>query len=138
MEVHPCLLDFTIKKKLGAGSFGTVYLARHRSTGVRVALKVISKMPRGGDCRGNMGYSTGLLEERLKVRPGDETWGITEATLEELFALHRLRGEERVLQLHAAFHDLRYYYMATVSGLAYSFVLFLFCFVIREWWLMDR
>lgn len=85
-----------------------------------------------------MGYSTGLLEERLKVRPGDETWGITEATLEELFALHRLRGEERVLQLHAAFHDLRYYYMATVSGLAYSFVLFLFCFVIREWWLMDR
>ncbi len=113
--VSPCLHDFSVTKKLGAGSFGTVFLARHKLSGVRVALKVIAKVPRGDDTRDDPEYSTGLLEKRMKLPAGDETWGITESTLEEYFSLHRLRGEERALQIHAAFHDLRYYYMATVS-----------------------
>lgn len=38
-----CLKDFEIGKKLGRGKFGRVYLARERSSGFIVALKLLSK-----------------------------------------------------------------------------------------------
>jgi eukaryotic-like serine/threonine-protein kinase len=37
----PQVRDYQIEKQLGAGGFGAVYLARHRQTGKRVALKVM-------------------------------------------------------------------------------------------------
>lgn len=132
LAAAPNLRDFSVIKKVGAGSFGTVFLARHKPSSARVALKVIAKNPpRGEDTttahskassrkskkNKEKECSTGALEEKLRmeVPAGDKTWEVTESTLEEYFALRRLQGEERVLQIYAAFHDLRYYYIATVS-----------------------
>ncbi|KAJ3490154.1 hypothetical protein NLI96_g1607 [Meripilus lineatus] len=109
----PALNHFVVEKRLGAGSFGTAYLTRHKPSGVQVALKVIAKNPLGGDDRRDMGWSTRLLKDKMKHRPGELTWQIMESTLEELFALHRLRGVKWALQLEAAFHDYRYFYLAT-------------------------
>lgn len=114
----PTLHDFSLSKVVGSGTFGTVYLARHRPSGARVALKVIPKYP-VDDRRSDKGWGSEILEKKLKRAQGDATWGITQSTLEEYFALHRLKDEERVLQILAAFHDLRYYYLATVSLLLY-------------------
>ncbi|KAJ3480218.1 hypothetical protein NLI96_g8511 [Meripilus lineatus] len=109
----PALNHFVVEKRLGAGSFGTAYLTRHKPSGVQVALKVIAKNPLGGDDRRDMGWGTGLLRAKMQRRPGELTWQVMESTLEELFALHRLRGVKWALQLEAAFHDYRYYYLAT-------------------------
>ena len=43
LEPEPCLSDFTIKKELGRGSFGSVFLAMHKKTKVNYAIKSIDK-----------------------------------------------------------------------------------------------
>lgn len=101
----PNLSDFTLLEQLGKGAFGTVFLANHRPSGVRVALKAISKAPSrkaSGRYLGDTEYeqATGFLRD---------------AVLQEFFAFHRTRDEKMVLQIQAAFHDPSYFYIATVS-----------------------
>ena len=43
LEPEPYISDFIIKKELGRGSFGKVFLATHKNTKVNYALKVINK-----------------------------------------------------------------------------------------------
>ena len=43
LEPEPCISDFTIKKELGRGSFGSVFLAMHKKTKVNYAIKAIDK-----------------------------------------------------------------------------------------------
>ena len=43
LEPEPKISDFTIKKELGAGSFGHVYLVSHKKTKVQYAVKAIDK-----------------------------------------------------------------------------------------------
>ena len=43
LEPEPCLSDFQIKKELGKGSFGQVFLAMHKTTKVNYAIKAIDK-----------------------------------------------------------------------------------------------
>ena len=43
LEPEPTIQDFEIKKEIGSGSFGRVYLASHKKTKVNYALKVIDK-----------------------------------------------------------------------------------------------
>lgn len=116
----PTLSQFDLLKRLGAGAFGTVTLAKHKPSGARVALKAIPKVPQSKrlpqDC------DTQFLEARARTREGDETLAAMEVTLAEFFALHRVRGEKTVLQILAAFHDLRYYYIATVGRSSLSLI----------------
>ena len=108
-------------KRLGAGSYGTVFLARHGPSGIRVALKAILKVPHANDgSTRDLDYNTGELAEREQHTPGPNTAALMDTTLEEFSALHRLRGEKGMLQMHAAFHDLRYFYFATVSPVSLS------------------
>lgn len=106
--------DFSLIKRLGSGAYGTVYLAQHNPSGVRVALKAISKVPRGKDGR-SCELSEEALEKRVHGIRGKASLDLLDCTLDEFFALLRLRGEKTMLQIHAAFHDLRYWYIATVS-----------------------
>ncbi|KAI0067554.1 kinase-like protein [Artomyces pyxidatus] len=71
-------------KILGAGAFGTVYLAKDRSTGMKLAVKVIPK-------------TTGMLE----------------VFLAEQEALRALAGRKGFLPLHASWHDQQFFYLAT-------------------------
>ena len=43
LEPEPCISDFIIKKELGRGSFGQVFLAIHKITKVNYAIKAIDK-----------------------------------------------------------------------------------------------
>ena len=43
LEPEPSLSDFTIKKELGKGSFGSVFLAMHKKTKANYAVKAIDK-----------------------------------------------------------------------------------------------
>ena len=43
LEPEPKIIDFTITKELGAGSFGHVYLVTHKKTKVNYAIKAIDK-----------------------------------------------------------------------------------------------
>ena len=43
LEPEPTIQDFEIKKEIGSGSFGRVYLASHKKTKVDYAIKVIDK-----------------------------------------------------------------------------------------------
>ena len=43
LEPEPRIQDFKIKKEIGSGSFGRVYLASHIKTNVDYAIKVIDK-----------------------------------------------------------------------------------------------
>ena len=43
LEPEPCITDFVIKKELGRGSFGQVFLAMHKKTKVNYAIKSIDK-----------------------------------------------------------------------------------------------
>ncbi|KAJ3478802.1 hypothetical protein NLI96_g9509 [Meripilus lineatus] len=104
--------DFSLIKRLGSGAYGTVYLAQHNPSGVRVALKAISKVPRGKDGR-SCELSEEALEKRVHGIRGKASLDLLDCTLDEFFALLRLRGEKTMLQIHAAFHDLRYWYIAT-------------------------
>lgn len=113
---NPVLEDFALIKRLGAGAFGTIFLANHKPSGVRVALKAISKVPRDDN-----GHSRRLdikeLEQREQSDPGFETLNVENSTWDEFCTLQRVRGEDMILQIYAAFHDLRYYYIASVSSI---------------------
>lgn len=103
--ITPNLSDFTLMEQLGKGAFGTVFLAHHRPSGVRVALKAISKeLPSKVN-----GKSLGDVT-RARAAPL-----IEEAVTKEFFALIRTQGEKSILQIQAAFHDPSYFYLATVS-----------------------
>lgn len=39
--------EFVIKRRLGSGSFATVYLARHVASGLKVVVKKLDRMPSG-------------------------------------------------------------------------------------------
>ncbi|KAI0067545.1 kinase-like protein [Artomyces pyxidatus] len=71
-------------KILGAGAFGTVFLAKDRMTGMKLAVKVIPK-------------TTGMLE----------------VFLAEQEALRALAGRRGFLPLHASWHDQQFFYLAT-------------------------
>ena len=43
LEPEPTIKDFDILKELGCGSFGRVFLARHKKTKVQYAIKAIDK-----------------------------------------------------------------------------------------------
>ncbi len=43
LEPEPKIQDFEIKKELGVGSFGKVYLVIHKKTNVKYAIKAIDK-----------------------------------------------------------------------------------------------
>ena len=116
----PTLHDFVLIKRLGDGAFGSVFLARHKPSGARVALKAISKVPRSKIGKGNLEWSEDVLLDRARRPEGGRTFGITYSALAESCALHRARGEKNILQIQAAFHDFRYYYIATVSQLISS------------------
>ncbi|KAI0067560.1 kinase-like protein [Artomyces pyxidatus] len=71
-------------KILGAGAFGTVFLAKDRMTGMKLAVKVIPKR-----------------------------MGMLEVFLAEQEALRALAGRKGFLPLHASWHDQRFFYLAT-------------------------
>ncbi len=118
ITAKPTLQHFDLLERLGEGGFGTVFLARHNPSRVRVALKAISKVPRGDGSVGNLEWSEGILEERARHTPGNKSWAVEASALAECCALRRTVGEKNILQIHAAFHDLRYFYIATASSLA--------------------
>lgn len=120
----PTLKDFALIKVLGAGSFGTVYLAQHKESGVRVALKAIRKVPRSKDATD---WAPKKLRERaLRSRSqlGRESEGIVSSALGEVTALLRTKCMKSVLCILASFQDLGRYYIATVSVLAILSFLF--------------
>ena len=43
LEPEPCISDFKVKKELGRGSFGQVFLCTHKKTKVNYAIKAIDK-----------------------------------------------------------------------------------------------
>ncbi len=93
----PTLQHFDLLERLGEGAFGTVFLARHKPSGVRVALKAISKVPHGEGSIGNLEWGEGILEERARHTPGNNSWAIEASTLAECCALRRTRGEKNIL-----------------------------------------
>ena len=86
----PCLDDFTILRRLGDGSSGTVHLVRENDTGGLYALKAIPKRKTFG--------------KELRV----------ENVMTERNTLLELRGDDFILQLRACFHDSMNYYLVTV------------------------
>ncbi len=107
--------DFELIKKLGAGSFGTVFLARHKGSGLRVALKAIPKVPLG---KLDTDWNREKLEERAaRSTNGPETEVLEGSALDEMTALLRTRRQKGILQVLASFHDLGYFYIASVSFL---------------------
>ncbi|KAJ3478397.1 hypothetical protein NLI96_g9781 [Meripilus lineatus] len=112
ITAKPKLADFHLLKCLGEGSYGTVHLSQHKPSGLTVALKAISKVPRIDEC-GSRNLGTKALERRLKRRAGDDTQWVNEVSNNEIVALLRVAGERSLLQPFAFFHDLRYFYIAT-------------------------
>ncbi|KAJ3491370.1 hypothetical protein NLI96_g732 [Meripilus lineatus] len=112
VAARPKLADFHLLKCLGEGSYGTVHLSQHKPSGLTVALKAISKVPRIDEC-GSRNLGTKALERRLKRRAGDDTQWVNEVSNNEIVALLRVAGEGSLLQPFAFFHDLRYFYIAT-------------------------
>ena len=117
VTARPKLADFHLLKCLGEGSYGTVHLSQHKPSSLTVALKAISKVPRIDEC-GSRNLGTKALERRLKKRAGDDTQWVNEVSTNEIVALLRVAGEGSLLQPFAFFHDLRYFYIATVSSLS--------------------
>ncbi len=115
----PRLQDFALIKRLGAGAFGTVYLAQHKRSGLHVALKAISKVPESKD---DTHRTPKKLEERAARRTSEiglESAGLRVSAQAEVTALLRAQQLDSVLCILASFHDLGRYYIATVSVLAF-------------------
>jgi hypothetical protein len=87
LDLQMQLQDFSLIRLLGDGTSGTVHLVREKSSGLLYALK---SMPR---CDGQ-GVEHGV---------------------EERNALLLLRGEHRIVQFYASFHDDKTFYIATVG-----------------------
>ncbi|KAJ3485979.1 hypothetical protein NLI96_g4563 [Meripilus lineatus] len=99
----PKLEDFVLEKKLGQGAFGTVFSAIHRRTGVRIALKAIPKAPLFGS-DGRL-FDSSDFRHRASIQ--------LRSARDEFFALYRTLGQDRVLQLEAAFQNSGYFFLGT-------------------------
>ncbi|KAI0790907.1 kinase-like domain-containing protein [Abortiporus biennis] len=95
----PSLADFALVRRLGAGHFGTVFLARHNCSGRFIALKLMSKCP---DTDDSEVVDDEYLQERMEARCGQ--------ALEEYFAFRRLEGVPGVAELQVSWHDTRFFY----------------------------
>lgn len=114
----PTLQDFSFIKELGAGAFGTVYLARHKQSGIRVALKAIPKVPQSKNATD---WTPEKLEERLGrgLKLSRASRVLRDSALHEVKALLRVRHLKRILHIFASFQDIGRYYIATVSILPF-------------------
>lgn len=100
----PNLQEFKIVRPVGAGHFGDVFLAYHKSSRVQVALKTISK--KSPPLPGQRG--------RGDRRAGEPTMQRCGGAMEEYFALRRLSGTAGIAEILASFHDTRYFYIGMV------------------------
>ena len=106
-SAHPCVLaevdHFEIRKPLGAGGFGTVYLARDTTSDIDVALKVVGKdrktafcsfgwddaaTPRGAE--GSKGLENELRENFKLIH------GLTHPNIAVSYPLHLVRDVKRL------------------------------------------
>ena len=87
------ITDFELIKKLGEGTFGQVYLAVHKRTGSRHAVKIIEKRNM------NVEGLESMLEEQHIQRDITKT-----------------HAGQFCLPLDASFHDSHYLYMVSVSN----------------------
>ena len=87
------ITDFELIKKLGEGTFGQVYLAVHKRTGSRHAIKIIEKRNMNVQGLDSMFKEQGIQRDIGKVYAG-----------------------QFCLPLDASFHDSHYFYMVSVSN----------------------
>ncbi|KAH8101217.1 kinase-like domain-containing protein [Cristinia sonorae] len=90
------LKDLKVDKKLGSGGFGAVYAVTHKKTGVRYALKVMSKTRKDPPKEHHQAIEGHLMR----------------VAVQETFALHRTAGVVGVVDLVASTYDsLNFYHV---------------------------
>ena len=90
-EVHRVYhTDFIEERYIGSGAWGFVHLARHKATGIRVAIKSVRK---------------------------EQVQGKEDQLIREMQTLRAVAGQKGCLELVASFQDYAYFYFVTVSHL---------------------
>ncbi|KAI0078282.1 kinase-like protein [Panus rudis PR-1116 ss-1] len=136
---HLSFKDFNLMQRIGKGTFGTVFKARHRSTGKIVAIKAVPKYPSSRPQRtGRLNSAVVLATDTLIASPycasrdaNMSTWAREEArkekevdrkchqmymAIEEMIALRRAEGIDEVLTLLGSWHDPRGFYFVLPLG----------------------
>ncbi|KAI0072868.1 kinase-like protein [Panus rudis PR-1116 ss-1] len=136
---HLSFKDFNLMQRIGKGTFGTVFKARHRSTGKIVAIKAVPKYPSSRPQRTgrlnsvvvlatdtliasphraslDTNVSTWVREEARKEKEVDRKCHQMYMAIEEMIALRRVEGIDEVLTLLGSWHDPRGFYFVLPLG----------------------